>query len=79
MWRSACVHDCTEKKMRRKDREATCEEIKISFSGKYMMDALRTIKSDNVILTFVGEVKPILLKEENNDELLCLILPIRTY
>lgn len=57
-----------------------CEEdIKISFSGKYMMDALRTIKSENVILTFVGEVKPILLKEENNDELLCLILPIRTY
>ena len=55
------------------------ENIKISFSGKYMMDALRTIKSENVILTFVGEVKPILLKEEKNDELLCLILPIRTY
>lgn len=55
------------------------EEIKISFSGKYMMEALRTLKSEKVILTFVGEVKPILLKEENNDDLLCLILPIRTY
>lgn len=30
MWRSAGGHDCTEEKMRRKDRGATCEEIKIS-------------------------------------------------
>lgn len=53
--------------------------IKISFSGKYMMEALRTIKSKNVILTFVGEIKPILLEEDSDDELTCLILPIRTY
>lgn len=60
--------------------ETNCDEnIKISFSGKYMLEALRTLKSENVILTFVGEIKPILLKEEDNDKLLCLILPIRTY
>lgn len=55
------------------------DNIKISFSGKYMMDALKTIKTENVIISFVGEIKPILLKEENNDDLVCLILPIRTY
>ena len=55
------------------------EEIKISFSAKYMMDALRTIKSNNVIVTFVGEIKPILLKNDDNDDLISLILPIRTY
>ena len=55
------------------------EDIKISFSAKYMMDALKTMKSDNITLTFFGEIKPILLKEENNDNLICLILPIRTY
>lgn len=54
-------------------------DIKISFSAKYMMDALRTIKSKNVILTFVGEIKPILLKNDDSDDLVCLILPIRTY
>ena len=32
------------------------ENIKISFSSRYMMDALRTIESDDVILTFVGEI-----------------------
>lgn len=55
------------------------DEIKISFSGKYMMDALRTIKTENVILTFVGDIKPILLREDGKDDLTCLILPIRTY
>ena len=55
------------------------DEIKISFSAKYMMDALKTIKSSDVILTFVGEIKPILLKNDDNDDLISLILPIRTY
>ena len=55
------------------------DNIKISFSAKYMMDALKTIKSDNVIITFVGEIKPILLKNDDNDDLISLILPIRTY
>lgn len=60
--------------------EVLCDEkIKISFSGKYMMDALKTIESEDVILTFVGEIKPILLKNSDNDNLICLILPIRTY
>ena len=55
------------------------ERIRISFSSRYMLDALKTISTEDVILTFVGEVKPILLKEDNSDELTCLILPIRTY
>jgi DNA polymerase-3 subunit beta len=55
------------------------KKIKISFNSKYMLDALRTIRNDNIIISFVGEVKPILLKEENNENLICLILPIRTY
>ena len=53
--------------------------IKISFSAKYMMDALRTINSKNVVLTFVGEIKPILLNNDDSEDLVCLILPIRTY
>ena len=57
-----------------------CEEkIKISFSSRYMMDVLRTITTEDVILSFVGEIKPILLKEDDNEDLTGLILPIRTY
>ena len=73
---SAEIGRVEEKMNITKDNE---EEIKISFSAKYMMDALRTMDSVDVILTFVGEIKPILLKEADNDNLICLILPIRTY
>ena len=60
--------------------KVNCDDnIRISFSSRYMMDALKTIESDDVILTFVGEIKPILLKNSDNDDLTCLILPIRTY
>lgn len=55
------------------------QSIRISFSSKYMMEALKTMKNEKIVLTFVGEVKPILLNEEENDSLTCLILPIRTY
>lgn len=55
------------------------DNIRISFSGRYMMDALKNLDSENVVLTFVGEIKPILLKEDDNDDLIYLILPIRTY
>lgn len=60
--------------------DVNCDDkIKISFSSKYMMDSLRTMRSENIVLTFVGEIKPILVKEEKNDDLIDLILPIRTY
>jgi len=57
----------------------TVENIKISFSSKYMMDALKSFESDEVEMLFNGEVKPIILKTPNNDSLIQLILPIRTY
>ena len=55
------------------------KNIKIAFSSKYMMDALRTIESNNVILKFNNEVQPIIIVDENDNSLLQLILPIKTY
>lgn len=54
-------------------------DIKISFSAKYMIDALKSFVSDEVILYFNGEIKPIIIKEDDNGDLLQLILPIKTY
>lgn len=53
--------------------------FRIAFSSKYMMDALRSFDSDEVKLLFNGEVKPIIVKANDNDDLIQLILPIRTY
>jgi len=55
------------------------EGFRIAFSSKYMMDALRAFDGDEVELLFNGEVKPIILKDSNSDDLIQLILPIRTY
>ena len=55
------------------------ETLKISFSATYMMESLRAIQSDRVKILFNGEMKPIILKNPDDDNLIQLILPIRTY
>ena len=55
------------------------EDIKISFSAKYMMEALKSFSTENVDIHFVGEIKPILIKSKEDDTLTQLVLPIRTY
>ena len=55
------------------------ENIKISFVAKYMMDALKSFDADSVTISFVGEVKPIILKSSEDEGLTQLVLPIRTY
>ena len=55
------------------------ENIKISFSAKYMMEALKSFQTENVDIHFVGEIKPILIKSSEDETLTQLVLPIRTY
>ncbi len=55
------------------------EDIRISFSAKYMMEALKSFQTENVELHFVGEIKPILVKSSEDETLTQLVLPIRTY
>ncbi len=55
------------------------EEISIAFSAKYMLDALNTLSTEEVEMSFVGEVKPIIIKNTKDDGLLQLVVPIRTY
>ena len=55
------------------------ENIKISFSAKYMMEALKSFSTETVDIHFVGEIKPILIKSTEDETLTQLVLPIRTY
>lgn len=55
------------------------DDIRISFSAKYMMEALKSFNSDEININYVGEVKPIILKNKDDDSLTQLVLPIRTY
>ncbi|MFA7745964.1 DNA polymerase III subunit beta [Salinicoccus roseus] len=55
------------------------EDLKISFNSKYMMDALKAINDDEVVIEFFGTMRPFTLKAAESDEVVQLILPIRTY
>ena len=55
------------------------EELKIAFSSKYMMDALKSFDCEEVKLMFNGDIKPIIIKNKDSEDLIQLILPIRTY
>lgn len=55
------------------------KDIKISFSSKYMIDAIKTFDSEEIELLFNGEIKPIIVRYIDNTDLTQLVLPIRTY
>jgi len=53
--------------------------IDISFSAKYMLDALKTIKDDDIVILLNNDVKPIVIKSLKDESLIQLVLPIKTY
>ena len=55
------------------------DDIKIAFSSKYIMEALKVLDCEEVKLLFNGEIKPIIIKNPESDDIIQLILPIRTY
>ncbi len=55
------------------------ENIKIAFNSKFMLDAVRVLDSEEIELKFNGEFKPIIIKNSESNDLIQLILPIRTY
>lgn len=55
------------------------EALKISFSAKYMLDALRAIENDEVTIDFTGAMRPFVIKPANGDPIIQLITPVRTY
>ncbi|MFC0273753.1 DNA polymerase III subunit beta [Metabacillus herbersteinensis] len=56
------------------------DDFTISFSAKYMIDALKTVDCDEVVFKYQGDMRPFLLvpSEQKSYEELQLILPVRT-
>jgi DNA polymerase-3 subunit beta len=55
------------------------EKLEVSFSSKYMLDALKVIKDDNILLLMNDDDKPIVIKPVTDENLTELILPIKTF
>ena len=52
-------------------------ELKIAFSAKFILDALKSFISSEVELLFTGEIRPFIIKGELDEDLISLILPVR--
>lgn len=55
------------------------ERLEISFSSKYMLEAIKTIQEEELLLLLNSDVKPIIIKSLTDESLIQLILPIKTY
>lgn len=55
------------------------ERLEISFSSKYMLEAIKTLQEEEIILLLNGDVKPLIIKSLTDESLIQLILPIKTY
>jgi DNA polymerase III subunit beta len=60
-------------------QEIEGEELKISFSAKYMMDALKALEGTEIKISFTGAMRPFVIRPMADDSILQLILPVRTY
>ena len=55
------------------------KDIAISFSSKYMLDALKTFNDNELLILLNDDSSPIILKSVKDESLIQLILPIKTY
>ena len=55
------------------------EKLEVAFSSRYMLEALKVIKDDNILLLINSDDKPILIKSVKDESLIELILPVKTY
>ncbi len=59
--------------------EFSGEPLNISFSSRYVSEALRALNGTRAIFNFNGDMKPILITNPEDQSLLQLVLPVRTY
>ena len=55
------------------------EPLTISFSGKYVYDAIRFLDCPQIVVDFTTDMKPFVIRNPEDDSIIQLILPVRTY
>ncbi|HHX52388.1 MAG TPA: DNA polymerase III subunit beta [Erysipelothrix sp.] len=55
------------------------EPLKISFSSRFMIEALRSLNTLDVQIKFAGDMRPFLIINPNDESIIQLVLPVRSY
>lgn len=57
----------------------TGDRLEISFNYHYVVDAIKALGSQDVLFSFIGEMKPFTITDKNDPSNVHLITPVRTY
>ena len=53
--------------------------LTISFNSEFVVAAVRALSSEDVTFSFVGEMKPFVIKNSADDSIVQIVTPVRTY
>lgn len=53
--------------------------LHISFSARYLNEAIRSMNSQKIKILFTGEMRPFIIKDLDREDVIQLVLPVRTY
>ena len=56
----------------------TGERLEISFRSSFVADAIKACKSEDVTISFIGEMKPFVVKNSKDDTIDMLVTPLRS-
>ena len=54
------------------------ERLEISFNSQFVSDAIRAVASEDVTISFIGEMKPFIVKNVKDDSIDMLVTPLRS-
>lgn len=53
------------------------ESLKIAFNSKYILDGVKTLETEDIMLNFMDSVNPLIITEVEDDSYIYLVLPVR--
>lgn len=65
------------------ERIETCkyegQRLEVSFNNEFVLAAIRSLGCTDVTIAFVGEMKPFIIKNDDDDSVVQVVTPMRTY
>lgn len=55
------------------------DDIVVSFSVKFMLDALKSLDNNEIVVKFSGDMRPFVIVDPNDNKHLNLVVPVRSY
>ena len=54
-------------------------DLKVSFNSEFVVAAVKALNSEDVTFSFVGEMKPFVVRNASDDSVIQIVTPVRTY